>query len=158
MTTVASRIFISTPGRDAMATWTAIVDLLTQGKNTAARNDLLAVSGVAASVIADHAPKSDAIVVTCDGPRTRIYCVYDDDAIEASDANEDALGFDPLSGNWRVSLPCLPDDLGWVQSALKKHSERITARALGDGIEKSDSGNAAAAAVLVFDQKGFMGS
>jgi hypothetical protein len=158
MTTIASRTFISTPGREAMATWSAIIDLLTQGKNTAARNELLAVSGVAASVIADHAPKNDAIVVTCDGPRTRIYCVYDDDAIEGSDANEDALGFDPLSGEWRVSLPCLPDDLGWVQGALKKHSGRITARALGDGTEKSDSGNAAATAVLVFDQKGFMGS
>ena len=156
MTTVASRTFISSPGREAMATWTAIVDLLTQGTNTAARNELLAGSGAAASVIADHAPKSDAIVVTCDGPRTRIYCVYDDDAIEGSDANEDALGFDPLSGNWRVSLPCLPDDLGWVQGALKKHTDRITARALGDSTGKSDSGNAAA--VLVFDQKGFMGS
>ena len=158
MTTVASRTFTSTPGREAMATWTAIVNLLTQGRNGAARTELLAVSGVAASVIADHAPKSDPIVVTCDGPRTRIYCVYDDDAIEGSDANEDALGFDPLKGDWRVSLPCLPDDLGWVQGALKRHSERITARALGDGAEKSDSGKAAAADELVFDQKGFLGS
>lgn len=156
--TTASRTFISTPGREAMATWIAIVDMLTQGKNAAARNELLAVSGVAASLIADHAPKNDAIVVTCDGPRTRIYCVYDDDAIEGSDANEDALGFDPLCGDWRLSFPCLPDDLGWVQGALKKHSERVTARALGDDIEKTDGGSAAAAAVLVFDQKGFMGS
>jgi hypothetical protein len=118
----------------------------------------MAVSGVAASVIADHAPKNDAIVVTCDGPRTRIYCIYDDDAIEGSDANEDALGFDPLSGDWRVSLPCLPDDLAWVQGALKKHSERITARALGDDAVKSEDGTAAQAAALVFDQKGFLGS
>jgi hypothetical protein len=158
MTTLASRTFASTPGRDAMATWTAIVDLLTNGKRTSARNELLAVAGVAASVIADHGPKEHAIVVTCDGPRTRIYCIYDDDAIEGSDANEDALGFDPLSGDWRVSLPCLPDDLFWVQAALKKHSERITARALGDDVERNDAGNAAAAAVLVFDQKGFIGS
>lgn len=158
MTTFASRTFTSTPGRDAMATWLAIVELLTQGKNTAARSELLAVAGTAASVIADHAPKDHAIVVTCDGPRTRIYCIYDDDAIEGSDANEDALGFDPLLGDWRVSLPCLPDDLSWVQGSLKKHSARITARALGDDVEKSDGGNAAVAAVLVFDQKGFIGS
>ena len=26
----------------------------------------------------------------------------------APDANEDALGFDPLKGDWRVSLPCPP--------------------------------------------------
>jgi hypothetical protein len=158
MTSLVSRTFTSTPGRDAMATWTAIVDLLTKGRSISARNELLAVSGVAASVIADHAPKDHAIVVTCDGPRTRIYCIFDDDAIEGSDANEDALGFDPLSGDWRVSLPCLSEDLSWVQGALKKHSGRITARGLGDDVEKTDGGDAAAAAVLVFDQKGFMGS
>ena len=99
MTTVASRTFRSTPGRDALATWTAIVDLLTKGQIGAARTELLAVGGVAASVIADQAPKDAAIVVTCDGPRTRIYCLYDDDAIDGGDANEDALGFDPLKGD-----------------------------------------------------------
>src|SRR3546814_224340 len=82
MTTVARRTFSSTPQRDAHQTWTAIVDLLTQGNTGAARSDLLAVSGVAASVIADQAPKDAPIVVTCDGPRTRIYCLYDDDALE----------------------------------------------------------------------------
>ena len=158
MTTVVRRTFTSTPGRDAAATWTEIVNLLTSEKNAGPRNELMAVSGVAASVIADHAPKNDAIVVTCDGPRTRIYCIYDDDAIEGSDANEDALGFDPLNGDWRVSLPCLPDDLTWVQGALKKHSERITARALGDDAVKNEDGAAAQTAALVFDQKGFLGS
>jgi hypothetical protein len=158
MTTVVSRIFNSTPGRDAMATWTAVVDLLSQGKDSAARKELLAATGVAASVIADHAPKNDAIVVTCDGPRTRIYCLFDDDAIEGSDANEDPLGFDPLKGDWRVSLPCLPDDLSWVQSALKKHGARITARALGDDVTKGDAAENAQSNALVFDQKGFLGS
>lgn len=109
MTTVASRTFRSTPQRDAHTTWTAIVDLLTQGKTCAARTELMAVAGVAASVIADQAPKDGAIVVTCDGPRTRIYCIYDDDAIDGADANEDPLGFDPLKGDWRVSLRRPPD-------------------------------------------------
>src|SRR3546814_5002009 len=66
MTTVARRTFSSTPQRDAHQTWTAIVDLLTQGNTGAARSDLLAVSGVAASVIADQAPKDAPIVVTCE--------------------------------------------------------------------------------------------
>jgi hypothetical protein len=103
VSTVASRIFASTPKRDAAATWAAIVDLLTQSRAGSARSGLLAVSGVAASIIADRAPKDAPIVVTCDGPRTRIYCIYDDDAIEGSDANEGALGFDPLNGDWQVS-------------------------------------------------------
>ncbi|WP_165187204.1 hypothetical protein [Caulobacter soli] len=158
MTTVASRRFSSTPQRDAGATWRAVVDLLTGGATGAKRDELLAVAGVASSIIADKAAKDAAIVVTCDGPRTRIYCLYDDDAIDGSDANEDALGYDPLDGDWRVSLPCEPDDLAWVQGALKKHSTRITARdkASATGGESASSGQKAAG--LVLDPKGFLGS
>lgn len=158
MSTVASRTFKSTPERDASRTWTAIVDLLTQGKTGDARTELIAVTGVAASVIADHAPKDAAITVTCDGPRTRIYCLYDDDAIEGSDANEDALGFDPLNGDWRVSLPCQADDLAWVQGALKKHSTRITARDLDAAVSSADEAATTKSQTLVFDPKGFLGS
>ena len=157
MTTVASRTLKSTPERDATQTWIAIVDLLTQGKAGAARTELLAIAGIAASVIADQAPKDAAITVTCDGPRTRIYCIYDDDAVEGSNANEAPLGFDPLKGDWRVSIPCLADDLTWVQSALKKHSIRITARDLDESV--SDATEATKGSqTLVFDPKGFLGS
>jgi hypothetical protein len=158
MSTVASRTFRSTPGRDAARTWTAIVDLLTQGKAGEARGELLAVAGVAASVIADQAPKDASITVTCDGPRTRVYCLYDDDAVEGSDANEDPLGFDPLKGDWRLSLPCLAEDLSWVQSALKKHSSRITARDLDATVSDADDAAAKKSQALVFDPKGFLGS
>lgn len=158
MSTVASRTFRSTPQRNALMTWTAIIDLLTQGKAGATRTELLAIAGVAASVIADHAPSDGAIVVTSDGPRTRIYCIYDDDAIDGSDANEDPLGFDPLKGDWRVSLPCLAEDLAWVQGALKQHSSRITARDRDVPVSNDDSANAAEAQALVLDPKGFLGS
>jgi hypothetical protein len=158
MTTVASRTFRSTPHRDAMQTWLAIVDLLTRVQSGAARAELLSVAGVAASVIADQGPKDAAIVTTCDGPRTRLYCVYDDDAIDGSDANEDPLGFDPLNGDWQLSLPCLADDLSWVQAALKKHSERITARDLDERVTKAADEQAAQVGALVFNPKGFLGS
>ncbi len=158
MSTVASRTFKSTPERDASRTWAAIVDLLTQGTTSDARTELLAVAGVAASVIADRAPKDVAITVTCDGPRTRIYCLYDDDAVEGGDANEDALGFDPLKGDWQVSLPCSADDLAWVQNALKKHSTRITARDLSAAVSSTDDDATTKSQALVFDPKGFLGS
>lgn len=158
MSTVASRTFKSTPERDAAGTWTAIVDLLTQGRTGVARTELLAVAGVAASVIADQAPKDAAITVTCDGPRTRIYCLFDDDAIEGSGANEDVLGFDPLNGDWQVSLPCLADDLAWVQNALKKYSTRITARNLEETVSSADGATTTKSQTLVFDPKGFLGS
>jgi hypothetical protein len=156
MSTVASRTFNSTPQRDAAATWQAIVALLTQGKDGEAKKELLRVAGVASSTIADQAPKDAAIIVTCDGPRTRIYCLYDDDAIDGSGANEDPLGFDPLKGDWRVSLPCDPDDLSWVQAALKQHSDRVTARDKSAALA-ADESSAAAFAPLVLDTKGFLG-
>lgn len=158
MSTVASRIFISTPQRDTLQTWVAIVDLLTQGSNGGAKTELRSVDGIAATIIAEQAPKDAAIVVTCDGPRTRIYCLYNDDAIDGSDAKEDALGFDPLQGDWRVSLPCPKDDLAWVQAALKKLSSRITARDLDTAVSNGDAANATKSQALVFDPKGFLGS
>jgi hypothetical protein len=120
-----------------VATWEKIVDLLTKSKAGTARDELLSVVGIASSIIADQSPKDAAIVVQCNGPRTRIYCLYDEAAIDGSDAKEDTLGYDPLEGDWSVSLPCASDDLTWVQRALKAKSSRITARdmssTLGDG-------------------------
>jgi hypothetical protein len=157
---VVSRTFRSTPHRDAQETWLAIVDLLTQGRSGSARTELLAVAGIASSVVADQAPKDAAIIVTCEGPRTRVYCLYDDEAIDGGDANEDALGFDPLNGDWHLSLPCLADDLAWMQEALRKHSSRITARDSAAQISTGDSAAAKAASpvALILDPKGFLGS
>lgn len=155
MSTVASRSFRCTPHRDSMDTWLAIVELLTRGESAGAKATMLAVKGIAASVIADQAPKGAPIVATCDGPRTRVYCIYDDDAIDGTGENEAPLGYDPLKGDWAVSLPCQDSDLSWVQTALKAHGDRITARSINDRVvETVKSGNAA----LVFDPKGFLGS
>ncbi len=155
MSTVVSRTFASVPKRSAASTWEAIVDLLTKGKSGSARNELLAVTGTAASLITDQAPRDAAIVVTCDGPRTRIYCIYDDTALEG-DMNEASLGFDPLQGDWAVSLPCPADELAWVNGALKSHSSRITARDQAETINVDDT-VAKAAGPLVLDVKGFLG-
>jgi hypothetical protein len=155
MATVASRTFRSSPHRDGAETWNAIVDLLTQGTAGDAKRALVAVRGLASSIIADRAPLSAPIIVSCEGPRTRIYCLYDEDAVEGSDANEDALGFDPLKGDWRVSLPCPKDDLTWIQDALRTLSARITARAIDAGISLNDETSAEDAA-LVIDPKGFL--
>lgn len=158
MTTVASRTIRSIPHRDAYDTWVVIVALLTQGRNGVAYTELMAVAGVASSLITDQAPRDSAIIVSCDGPRTRIYCLYDDDAIDGGDANEDKLGFDPLSGDWAVSLPCPAEELDWVSGALKKHSTRITARDSAETTTAKEEGAAAAASGLVLNMKGFLGS
>lgn len=154
---VIRRNFRSTPHRDSLETWTAIVDLLTKGSNSDARTALMGVAGVAASTIADQAPRDSAIVVTCSGPRTRVYCLYDEDAIDGSDANEDPLGYDPLDGDWHVSLPCLSDDLEWVQRALEKHGSRVTARDAAESLGASVQAESSKSA-FELDVKGFLGS
>lgn len=128
-TTVTSRIVRSTPTRTSVQTWDFIVELLTSGNSgPAAREELKSVTGIASSLITDQTLRNAAMVVTCKGPRTRIYCLYDDAAIDGADAKEDALNFDPLEAPWAVSLPCAAEDLAWVQRALKAKSSRITAR------------------------------
>ena len=145
MSTVVSRTYRSTPYRSGADTWSAIVSLLTRGQTSDKSKELNSVAGVASSVIVDHAVGDAPIVVTCSGPRTRIYCIYDDDALDESAANESPLGFDPLEGDWHVSLPCVADDLTWVQRALKERSSRITARDAAEGFAVTDSANATAA-------------
>lgn len=157
MTTIARRTFASTPQRSALDTWHAIVELLTKGRHGPTRSELLAVEGIAASVITDQAPRDAAIIVTCDGPRTRIYCLYDEDAIDGADANEDALGYDPLAGNWRVSLPCLTDDLGWTDKALQAKTSRIVVRDSAENITPVDEFTGGNSNALVLDPKGFLG-
>jgi len=114
------------------------------------------VAGVATSLISDQAPKDAPIVATCDGSCTRIYCLFDEDAIDGSDASEDPLGFEPLKGEWAVSLPCPKEQLVWVQSALKKHSSRISARDLEQGFATEEK--AMAGQALSLDLGGFLKS
>lgn len=156
MTTIVSRTVRSIPHRSATLTWETIVELLTQGDTDSAHEELMAVTGIAASLITDHTPQDAPIVVTCDGPRTRIYCTYDENAIDSSGANENALGFDPLKGNWRVSLPCITDDVSWVQEALKNYSSRITARDSETGLSDNED-KAAKRESLILNPEGFVG-
>jgi hypothetical protein len=113
------------------------------------------VAGIASSLITDQSPKDAPIVVTCDGPCTRIYCLYDEDAIDGDEASEESLGFDPLKGDWTMSLPCPTDELDWVRAALKKHSSRITARDHSTGFAIEEA-SAVATSTLTLDVEGFL--
>ena len=93
--------------------------------------------------------------MTCDGPRTRVYCLYDEDAIDGSDAKEDSLGYDPLEGDWAVSLPCPKDDLAWVERALSAKSKRITVRDMSSTVGESQS-SATKAQTFTIDIEAFL--
>lgn len=156
MSTVCRRDVRSTPVRDASQTWGFIVDLLTRSSTHPARQELEAIAGTVASLITDHAAAHAPIVATCDGPRTRIYCSHDDDALDESAANESALGFDALKGDWHVSLPCPADDLSWVQAALKRHTTRITARDVSTGASTEENSASIPPQALVLDVEAFL--
>ena len=115
------------------------------------------VAGIAASVIADRTCSESPIVVSCEGPQTRIYCLYDDDAVDGSDANEDTLGYDPLKGEWSVSLPCHAEDLDWVSAALARKGERVIARDASSA-QRSAPTQAAATSNLSLDTERFLAS
>ena len=137
---VVARTFVSVPERSAIDTWSLIVALIAPNHHSAARNELAAVAGVACSCISDEALADDPIVVYGVGPRLRIYALYGDDALDGERANESILSWVPTDGDWRMSIPCLEDDLSWVQAKLAKSTSLVTARALGTSVVGDDDG------------------
>ena len=132
--TVVARTLVSRPERSATDTWEQIVALIAPDVGSAARSELGAVAGAVCSCIADQALADDPLVVYGVGPRLRVYALYGDDAVEGERANDSALSWVPTAGDWRMSIPCLADDLAWLQSKLAKVSRRVTARALGTAV------------------------
>lgn len=122
---VIARRFASVPERSAVETWDAIAKLIAPDPESPARSELAAVAGTACSLIASE--MSAPIVVYGSGPRLRIYCLYGDDAIEGDGVSEEPLTYVPTDGDWRMSLPCPGDELGWVQTSLRA-STRVRAR------------------------------
>ncbi|HWH57999.1 MAG TPA: hypothetical protein VN682_10230 [Terriglobales bacterium] len=96
-----------------------------------------------------------AIVVYGSGPRVRIYCLFNEDALEGDRASESALSFVPTEEDWKLSFPCPQDDLQWVQKALKAKSSRITARDKDASVEDGDSDNRADSS-LTIDKEAFL--
>lgn len=152
--TVVSRTLRAIPHRSASDTWNLIVDLLAPSAGKA-RSELQSVIGTTSSLIAEEVMTEAAIVVYGAGPRVRIYCLYNEDALEGDKASESTLSFVPTDGDWKLSLPCPSDDLQWVQKALKTKSSRITARDKDATVEDSDSANRADNSITI-DKEAFL--
>ncbi len=136
MSTVARRIR-ATPERGASDAWQVIVDLIAPDEGQA-RRELLAIEGIASSIISTEAPKNAPMVVRGNGPRVRIYCLYDEDAVSGDDANEGALAECPTQGEWLMSLAADAEDVSWVRDALAKKSTHVTVRDKNDAVDDGD--------------------
>lgn len=155
MSTVSRRVR-ATPERGASDAWEVIVDLIAPEAGEA-RRELLSIEGIASSIISTESPKKSAFVVRGKGPRVRIYCLYDDDAVSGDDANEDALAQCPTEGDWVMSLPCESDDKSWLEEALAKKSKRITVREKSEAFQADeDEGKTAAASQAAINMEAFL--
>jgi hypothetical protein len=130
MTTVLARRVASTPVRTAVQTWARIVEIIAPDPESPAREELAKVAGAACASIASEAPKDAPIVIWGSGPRVRVYGVFDEDAITEDDVNEDALPKSPTEGDWRMSIPFLPEDVAWSGASLAAASSRVSARSV----------------------------
>ena len=121
------RDIASIPVRSANETWNAIVALVT-GDGSVDREQLAAASSVVESLIADEQPAIAPIVFKGCGPRVLIYCLYDEEAMEAGLAI-DSLNANPTTGDWQMTAPCEEDDVYWMNNTLKDRAPRITVHA-----------------------------
>lgn len=156
--TVVTRTLAATPGALATETWAKVVELVAPSGASGvadARAELARVGGVVCSCITDGAIRDDAITVYGSGPRVRIYCLYDDESLDAEQVQDAPLSFVAASGDWRMSVPCVEEDLDWVQRSLANVSERVTARVVGDGVGEEERSLGKTAGAFVVDVEAF---
>ena len=114
----------SIPVRSAKETWSAIVDLVTD-TDSKDREQLLAASSTMESLIADEHPGRVPIVFKGGGPRILIYCLYDEDAMDAG-LSVDILACNPTAGDWHATAPAENEDVVWMNRTLKERAPRFT--------------------------------
>ena len=118
------RDIASVPVRSAKETWRAIIDLVT-GEDSVDRQHLDAASSILESIIADEMLAKVPIVFKGAGPRVLIYCVYNEEAMEAG-IDIDALPSNPTAGGWRATVPSEAEDVDWMNKSLKSRAHRIS--------------------------------
>ena len=124
------RNIASIPVRSAKETWRAIIDLVT-GDDSVDRQQLEAAASVIESLIADEQPAAVPIVFKGCGPRVLIYCLYDEDAMEAG-IDIYNLNTNPTAGDWRMTAPCQEEDVEWLNKTLKTRAPRIMVHAASE--------------------------
>ncbi|MGO9791254.1 MAG: hypothetical protein ACLP8S_17690 [Solirubrobacteraceae bacterium] len=119
------RSFAAAPVRRAATTWEAIVDVVAPD-GSSGRAELIAVSGIAASLIAAEAWPATPLIFSQVGPQLRIYTLHGEDAIVGDGINEDSLAWSPTEGDWALEMPCPHEDVEWVAAAAAEISTRLT--------------------------------
>lgn len=156
MTALITRRIASTPTRTAAQTWDKIVEILAPDPQSQARQELAKAAGVACASISSEAIKDAAITIWGSGPRVRVYGVFDEDSITGDGVNEEALSKSPTEGEWRMSIPCPPEDVKWSNGKLAAVSSRISARSHEDDIPGDESESVSATGALSINAEEFL--
>jgi hypothetical protein len=93
------------------------------------------------SLIADEHPAKVPIVFKGAGPRVVIYCLYNEDAMEAG-LDVDPLKDNPTAGDWRATAPSEDEDTDWMNKTLKDRAPRITVHDVNQPPEEEEGGKA----------------
>ena len=135
MATIVKRTIRATPHRTSSAAWRLMKELVAPDASSSARRELTKVDAVLGQLIASESFFDEPVVVHGGGPRVRLYCLYNDAAVEGDDADERGLTSCPTEGDgWAMSVPCGEDDFVWVTKDLAKHGRRVTARRAGEPV------------------------
>lgn len=129
---VISRRFAACPARTASETWTAIVNVIAADSDTL-KTQLMEITGIVASIISEETLANNAITLIGSGPRLRVYCLYNEDAI-ADDPNEAALSWKPFENEWEMFFPVEENDHEWVSKLLKEKNARFKTYKAGEKI------------------------
>jgi hypothetical protein len=126
------RDIASIPVRSARDTWLAVVELVT-ATDSVDKQQLDAAASIMESLIADEMPARVPITFKGSGARVLVYCLYNEDAMEAGLA-VDKLSSNPTAGDWLATAPCEAEDVDWMNKSLKTRAPRV---AVHDVDEKS---------------------
>lgn len=117
------RDIASIPVRSARDTWRTIVELVSDG-DSVDKQQLDAAASIMESLIADELPARVPITFKGGNTRVVVYCLYNEDAMEAGLA-VDKLSANPTAGDWTATAPCEAEDVEWMNKSLKSRAPRI---------------------------------
>lgn len=134
------RDIVSVPLRSAKETWATIVDLVT-GDGTLDRKQIDAAASIMESLIADEQPAITPIVFKGAGARVVIYCLFDENAMEAG-LDFDTLNTNPTAGDWSVTAPAEAEDVEWMNDTLQARAPRFRVHAAADAPDEAEAAEA----------------
>ena len=143
------RDIASIPVRSANETWQAIIDLIA-GPDSVDAQTLKAATSVMESLIADEHPATQPIVVKGSGPRLVIYCLFNEEAMEAG-KDIDKLNWNPTAGDWAMTAPTEAEDVEWMSNTLKTRAPRIAVHDVEKPPADNDADKAESTGALKID-------